>query len=69
MAIQMYKGQVSEIVSNRDVKGRLEDGWTFSPSEKKSTSTYSRNKIKAKAEVEKSTTDLEGPEDLNNEEK
>jgi len=67
MAIQMYKGKVSEIVDNRDVQTRLKDGWTFTPSQPKATFKFSRDKIKAEAEVE-STTDLTGPEDLNKEE-
>ena len=68
MAIQMYKGKVSEIVDNRDVRSRLEDGWTFKPSQPTATFKFSRNKIKAEAEVESTKTDLTGPEDLNNEE-
>ena len=64
MAIQMYKGKVSEIVDNRDVRQRLEDGWTYTPSQPKATFKFSKNKITADAEVEKSTTDLAGPEDL-----
>lgn len=67
MAIEMYKGKVSEIVDNRDVRSRLEDGWTFKPSQPKATFKFSKDKIKAEAEVE-STKDLTGPEDLNKEE-
>ena len=29
MAIEMWKGQVSEIVDNKIVRQRLKDGWTF----------------------------------------
>jgi hypothetical protein len=68
MAIQMYKGKVSEIVANRDVKTRLEDGWTFKPSQPKATFKFSKDKIKASAEVENKQTDPTGPEDLNKEE-
>jgi len=64
MAIQMYKGKVSEIVDNRDVRQHLEDGWTFSPSQPTATFKHSKGKITAEGEVE--TTDLK--KDLNNKE-
>ena len=66
MAIQMYKGKVSEIVDNRDVRQHLEDGWTFNPSQPKATFKHSKNKITAEGEVI-TTTDLP-KEDLNNKE-
>lgn len=68
MAIQMYKGKVSEIVDNRDVKTRLEDGWTFKPSQPKAPVKSIKDRIKAEAEVETKTTDPNGPVDLNQEE-
>ena len=65
MAIQMYKGKVSEIVGNRQVSQHLEDGWTFNPSQPKATFKHSKNKITAEGEVI-TTTDLK--KDLNNKE-
>ena len=65
MAIQMYKGKVSEIVGNRQVSQHLEDGWTFKPSQPKATFKHSKDKITAEGEVI-TTTDLK--KDLNNKE-
>lgn len=66
MAIQMYKGKVSEIVDNRDVRQHLEDGWTFTQSQPKETFKQGKDKITAEGEVK--STDLP-KEDLNNKEK
>lgn len=65
MPMQMWKDTVSEIVDNKNILQRLEDGWAFKPSKKK-TSKFSKNKITADVDV--ITTDLLGPEDLNNKE-
>jgi len=64
MAIQMYKGKVSEVVDNRDVRQHLEKGWTFSPSQPTATFKHGKDKITAEGEVQ--TTDLK--KDLNNKE-
>jgi len=62
MAIQMYKGKVSEIVDNRQVNKHLEDGWSFTPSQPTATFKFSKGKIKADAKV--ITTDLPNSADL-----
>ena len=67
MAIQMYKGKVSEIVDNRDVRQHLEDGWTFTQkSQSKEAFKHGKDKITAEGEVK--STDLP-KEDLDNKEK
>lgn len=66
MAIQMFKGTVSEIVSNKQVRQRLEDGWTFTPSPQKKF--YSKKKITVKeVEVIKPLESI-SPEILDNDE-
>tara|TARA_Y100000590_G_scaffold206397_1_gene233890 strand:+ start:1818 stop:2048 length:231 start_codon:yes stop_codon:yes gene_type:complete len=73
MAMKMYKGQDSEIVNSRDVRARLNDGWTFNPSVepqavvKPHWRQRRRMKIsKADASVNNKQSDLFGPEDSNN---
>ena len=72
MAMKMYKGQDSEIVNSRDVRARLNDGWTFNPSVEPQivVKPHWRQKrrmkiVKADASVIKQE-DLSGPEDPNN---
>ena len=72
MAMKMYKEKDSEIVNSRDVRSRLNDGWTFNPSTepqvvvKPHWRQRRRTKIaKADASVIKQS-DLQGPEDFNN---
>ena len=75
MAMKMFKGQDSEIVDSRDVRARMNDGWTFKPSTtepqiqgvvKPHWRQRRRMKIsKADTNVIKQS-DLQGPEDFNN---
>ena len=72
MAMKMFKGQDSEIVTSRDVRARMDDGWTFKPSTepqavvKPHWRQQRRTKIaKADASVIKQSG-LQGPEDFNN---
>ena len=75
MGMKMYKEQDSEIVNSRDVRARMNDGWTFKPSTtepqiqgvvKPHWRQRRRMKIsKADASVIKQS-DLQGPEDINN---
>ena len=75
MGMKMFKGQDSEIVTSRDVRARMNDGWTFKPSTtepqiqavvKPHWRQKRRMKIsKADANVIKQS-DLQGPEDFNN---
>ena len=74
MGMKMYKGQDSEIVNSRDVRSRLNDGWTFNPSTepqvvvKPHWRQRRRTKI-AKADatvINNKQSDLQGPEDFNN---
>ena len=69
MAVKMYKKRNSIMVRGMDAKARLDDGWTFEPSVTKPHWRQRRRmKIsKADASVNKQTN-LDGPEDLNNEE-
>ena len=74
MGMKMYKEKDSEIVNSRDVRSRLNDGWTFNPSTEPQIQAVvkphwrqrRRTKIaKADASVIKQS-DLQGPEDFNN---
>ena len=75
MAMKMYKEKDSEIVNSRDVRARMNDGWTFKPSTtepqiqavvKPHWRQKRRVKIaKADASVIKQQ-DLQGSEDFNN---
>jgi hypothetical protein len=75
MGMKMYKEKDSEIVNSRDVRARMNDGWTFKPSTTKPQiqavvkphwRQQRRMKIsKADASVIKQS-DLQGPEDINN---
>jgi hypothetical protein len=68
MAIEMWKGQVSEIVDNKIVRQRLKDGWTFEPSKPQLEKVLRKPRatLKANPVVKKQTiNDLPGPEDLN----
>ena len=74
MAMKMYKEKDSEIVNSRDVRSRLNDGWTFNPSTepqvvvKPHWRQRRRTKI-AKADatvINNKQSDLQGPEDFNN---
>ena len=72
MGMKMYKEKDSEIVNSRDVRARLNDGWTFKPSTepqvvvKPHWRQQRRTKIaKADASVIKQSG-LQGPEDFNN---
>ena len=74
MAMKMYKEKDSEIVNSRDVRSRLNDGWTFNPSTepqvvvKQHWRQRRRTKI-AKADatvINNKQSDLQGPEDFNN---
>jgi len=67
MPMQMWKGQVSEIVDNKQILQRLEDGWALKPSQKTTSKRYPKYKLEVKG-VDVTKTDLTGPEDLNNEE-
>ena len=61
----MYKGKISEIVDNRNVRQHLEEGWTFNPSQPTATFKQGKDKITAAGEVQ--STDLP-KKDLNNKE-
>ena len=65
MPVEMYKGQNSEMVEAKQMQQRLDDGWTFTPS---NTAKGRRDKIKADA-VTINKQDLNGPKDLTNKEK
>ena len=77
MAMKMYKEKDSEIVNSRDVRARMNDGWTFKPSTtepqiqavvKPHWRQRRRTKI-AKADatvINNKQSDLQGPEDFNN---
>ena len=74
MGMKMYKEKDSEIVNSRDVRARMNDGWTFKPSTEPQIQAVvkphwrqqRRTKIaKADASVIKQSG-LQGPEDFNN---
>ena len=67
MAMKMFKGQDSEIVNSRDVRARMDDGWTFKPSTEATLKPKrkSKNILKVK-DVDIKQSDLQGPEDFNN---
>ena len=77
MGMKMYKEKDSEIVNSRDVRARMNDGWTFKPSTtepqiqavvKPHWRQRRRTKI-AKADatvINNKQSDLQGPEDFNN---
>lgn len=69
MPMQMWKGQVSEIVDNKQILQRLEDGWALKPSQKTSKTTKGKKEKISEAVADViTTTDLTSPEDLNNKE-
>ena len=69
MPMQMWKGQVSEIVDNKQILQRLEDGWALKQSQKTSKTTKGKKEKISEAVADViTTTDLTGPEDLNNKE-
>lgn len=68
MSIKMYKDKSFKRVRGFQVKAHLKDGWTYEPSKTKSTP---KKKPKYKLEIKEVDVikpDLEGPEDLTNEE-
>ena len=65
MPIEMYKGQDSVMVEAKQMQQRLNDGWTFTPS---NTAKGRRDKIKADAVIT-NKPDLNGPKDLTTKEK
>ena len=65
MPVEMYKGQDSEMVEAKQMPQRLNDGWTFTPS---NTAKGRRDRIKADA-VTTNKQDLDGPKDLTTKEK
>ncbi len=65
MPVEMYKGQDSEMVEAKQMHQRLNDGWTFTPS---NTAKGRRDRIKADA-VTTNKQDLDGPKDLTTKEK
>ena len=72
MAMKMYKGQDSEIVNSRDVRARLNDGWTFNPSVEPQAVVKPHWRQKRRMKIAKPDAsgikqqDLSGPEDPNN---
>ena len=72
MAVEMWNGQVSEIVDNKIVQQRLKDGWTFEPSKPQLAKVLTRRRpratLKVKEPVAKVIDNLPGPEDLKIEE-
>ena len=65
MPTEMFKGQNSEMVDAKQMQQRLNDGWTFTPS---NTAKGRKDKIKASAVVN-NKPDLDGPKDLTTQEK
>ena len=65
MPTEMFKGQNSEMVEAKQMQQRLNDGWTFTPS---NTAKGCKDKIKASAAVN-NKPDLDGPKDLTTQEK
>ena len=67
MAVKMYKGKNSIMVRGMDVKARLDEGWTYEPSNETKTTLRPRRTKRTKP-VEEVEQDLSGPTDLNTEE-
>jgi hypothetical protein len=64
MPIQMFKGKISKVVDNRDVRQHRKDGWTYKPSTTvASKPKQSRRRIKVKDSTVIKATDLAGPID------
>ena len=66
MAITMYKGKISKVVDNRDVRQHRKDGWTFhAVKEPVKSKRKPKATLKVEPEVLKTTIeDLPGPEDF-----
>ena len=75
MAITMYKGKNSKVVSNREVGQHRKDGWTFKPSKTELQQKITKRKPRAPLKVKdpivepvvepQTNIDLPGPEDFN----